>query len=445
MLEHDGSVKVTVNVRRDQGFADDITIDLESPPLGFSNAPITIVGGATSAELTLVASAAAKQGATELKVRGTANDKVVTEKVSVFVRAKPGGIDTTFGTDGVSAPAFSGTTGDVVELIVGSDALIYVVMRCMTTSGCAARFKLDGTLDTSYGGGSTTIPVALPSAAILDDQQRLVVAGETLGVYGLSGQFARVMPNGAVDVPGITTLGPFGGITAVAGCSDGSLYVVQHTGATLNVSHFLATGALDSAFGGGRFQMTWSYSGTLSRGLHCWQDNAVQVAGNWTDGLATTEVSKAGEVVTSFGPGGTSSTTPYPGTHIHAGLKVLPDGKEILAYSDPGSFTIARMYPNGGADLTFGTGDGRTRQSILGTLADLVLQKDGKMVGVLQSPTRVIRLSADGKSSDFGYGGTPIPGSTTASPRVGILPDGRIIVAATDDATKAVRLFRVWN
>jgi len=157
----------------------------------------------------------------------------------------------------------------------------------------------------------------------------------------------------------------------------------------------------------------------------------------------------------SFGKGGTV-VFDFFGSFDQANAAVLqPDGKIIVVGSasydsnnrDIG-FALARFNTDGGIDFGFGTG-GKQITDFFGAGAKangVVLQPDGKFVvagTASDSTTRPVatdialaRYNADGSlDSGFGTGGEtaiPFPDSATEQGNaVGVLPDGKIIVAGT--------------
>lgn len=254
-----------------------------------------------------------------------------------------------------------------------------------------------GDLDPSFGNGGEA-ELALGSVAIADDitlqsDGKIVLAG-----FGPEGwALARFDPNGTLDrsfgSDGKVS-GPTGTALAVVPQPDGKLLaagVIE--GGVMAVLRYTPSGSLDSTFGSG--------------------------------GIAT-------------GPLGTAH-----------GLELQPDGKIVLGGSGPDpdraavdNILLARFNADGTPDSAFGSrGVVRTRVGHTSDAWALALQRDGRILaagsswvgGDAASAMTVVRYLPDGQlDPGFGTNGVVTTPATMAT-AIGLLPDGRIVVAGTAD------------
>lgn len=391
-----------------------------------------------------------------------------------------GTLDTTFGNNGIVTNTFStGAGGARGTSVVVQGFSIHprkITVGGFGTGGFGlARFNADGSLDTTFGGG--TGKVTVPISPVGEDQcwgmtfqaGKLVLVGdsfETIGYPDWSVIAAlRFNSDGSLD----TTFGNGGVVTAdvaspsgaesVAVQPDGKLVVA---GGAFNgsvggfaVVRYNANGTLDGSFGSGGKSLTTIgpyYAGAHALALQ--QDGKIVAAGYSYTGtsnyyiIALARYSPDGSLDTSFGTGGQVLTTLVGYYDLAHGVAAQSDGKIVAAgYSlNIGLFTsdfaVMRYLPHGTLDSSFG-GTGKVTTSIAGGFDQgyaLVIQPDGRIVvagsGQVASDTNfaLVRYNTDGSlDPTFGTFGRVSTDFGSAAPSyvhgVALQPDGRIVAA----------------
>jgi uncharacterized delta-60 repeat protein len=356
----------------------------------------------------------------------------------ISVLANDGDLDLTFGVGGrvryedpsrhpLSASA-SAIQSDGKIIVAGSIGVLPD-----PTDFVLARFKPDGSLDTTFGiGGKVTTDFgqwdAAGAIAIQPDGKILAAGGVGQGA-NRDFALARYNPEGSLDITfgvGGKVTTDFSGLNENAGAlvlqSDGKIvaagYVVQTGGPPYNTDFELVRynpdGSLDTTFGiDGKVITDFTGRFDQARAL------AIQ-----SDG----KIVAAGVMVVPPAP------TPYSG---------LLSGRGALV----------RYNKDGSLDATFGTG-GKVITDILGTseVNALAIQSDGKIIAAgrslfvndifLPGPTRadfgLVRYNEDGSlDTTFGAQGrvtTDLNSSTESIYAVSLQPDGKIIAAGELDS-----------
>lgn len=292
-----------------------------------------------------------------------------------------GALDTTFG--GILQP---GTTSTTIEnssdsqgfgVALQQDGKIVVtgyVNTGMTIDLALARFKTNGSLDTSFGGvlqpGTTSVAVgsfALGNAVAIQQDGKIVVAGIVFIGSGIEFLVARFNTNGTLDAtfnpagtpPGTKTTK----INNETGDNEGQAVVIQSDGkivvagfarlATFEyrfaVARFNTNGTLDTSFNPGGVQpgtvITTVENATMTNvgqsvDLQI-QGGKIVVAGYATidgvDRFAVAQFNSNGMLDTAFNPTGvqpgTTSTTIDNNLIQNRGLSVTiqPDGKIVVS------------------------------------------------------------------------------------------------------------------
>jgi uncharacterized delta-60 repeat protein len=284
--------------------------------------------------------------------------------MSASALAAPGDLDSTFGTGGI-------VTSDLEEagasdVAIQSDGKLVVAG---STGGCSEsggeftchgeflieRYNLNGTLDTSFGGGDGIVTTDFgyesqgAAAVVIEPSGKILVGGATSEFQG----------------------GP--SISAFA------------------LARYNSDGSLDTSFGGGDGKVSTEFSD--SEGAHVWSGSLVRkpsgkiVLGGEIyvhDGFGTWHMALAGynsdgSVDTSFG---TSGQVVGPAGQLY-GLAEEPGGK-LLAAGRAGNyeFAVTRFNADGSLDTGFANNGIATLDlSPVGSQADDVLvQPDGKIV-----------------------------------------------------------------
>jgi uncharacterized delta-60 repeat protein len=258
-------------------------------------------------------------------------------------------------------------------------------------------------------GNSPTQPTAddIANALVLQPDGKLVAAGVSRRDLAL----ARYRPNGSLDTSfggDGTVTARFGAVAALVAQPDGKL-VVAGTSADddFALARFNPNGSLDTSFGvGGKVTTVFGSEASVASTLVLQPDGKL-VAGGRTDGdspeFALARYNPNGSLDTSFGTGGKVTTALGPEDDEIWALVLQPDGKLVAAgQSTDGSneyFALARYEPNGTLDTGFnhtGTVTTKIRSGGNGATA-LVPQRDGKLVaaGLTFKGTQQDRLSAD--------------------------------------------------
>jgi len=277
-----------------------------------------------------------------------------------------GALDAAFGTNGVLLLGAQTQMIDVSGIVLqGEKILIRSAWPCKIS-----RLNADGSLDSSFGSnGTTETPVVgspYSSMLRLDGEGRILAGGIVVAEQDMAA--ARLDANGALD----STFG------------DGGVATVQ-----------FAT------------QM-WSRADALT----IQDDGKIVLAGvtdtggsNYAFGLA--RLTELGEIDTSFGSGGTVTTTFAFDTEIidyeAHGVAIQPDGKIVAfgsGYTETGSrgrFLLARYGADGSLDASFGSGGlvatVPTETSNYGEA--MGIQSDGKIVGTGFSSVRMLLARYD--------------------------------------------------
>lgn len=145
-----------------------------------------------------------------------------------------------------------------------------------------------------------------------------------------------------------------------------------------------------------------------------------------------------GDLDASFGSGGTVLNSSLG---LGSALAVQPDGKIVIggfSNSGPLTFAIARYTPAGNLDTGFGGGDGLATGDFAGFARALTLQSDGRIVatGMNEGLVTTVRYNADG-TVDTNFGGgdgvvtTDLGGEEDEADALAIQPDGKIVVSGT--------------
>jgi uncharacterized delta-60 repeat protein len=344
-----------------------------------------------------------------------------------------GGIDATFGGDGLVTTDFVATAGKADEaraVLVQPDGKIVAAgiadLGTLSTVGdfAVARYNVDGTLDNTFSDdGMVTTNIGHDNiwGAALQDDGKIVVVGNSSGDFGI----VRFNTNGTLD----TTFSGDGKLAAVVGAGisdeahavtvqpDDKILVAGTAEATtfnpdFAVARFNSDGTFDTSFGGGdgiatvELRTHPTFDDDEADALLLQPDGKIVLAGHATvslpgggaggvfalarfnaDGTLDTSFSDDGKVVTpSISPNGSTS-------FIHA-LGLQPGGKIVAAGTaanfDPGTgffhrdFALARYNADGSLDTSF-DGDGKLTTQIappgqLDIARGLVIQPDNKIV-----------------------------------------------------------------
>lgn len=416
-----------------------------------------------------------------------------------------GGLDTTFGINGVS-PQFTpppdvsrvGINAVAVQSdgkIVGAGQIFYSTTRWDVF---VVRYNTDGTLDYSFGNGNGYINDSAEPGYIVDIAYAVkiqpdgkILVGGYGGSYGRGFVF-RYNTDGtrdtSTDMTPETSFGNGGlaapnfptGVKELALQADGKILA----GGTNNFSAFrLKTdGSVDTTFGTNGFVSVnpspkSSGSGdayAMAIQMISGQERIVlggymrdSTSGAYKFGLV--RLTPTGALDTSFGSGGRVSTGFFGISDNLYSLAIDANNKIIAGGSAATSCTgsdaaVARYNENGSLDTTF-SGDGKANTNVYGytdVTRKVLVQPDGKIVtigysrkgdGSSESNISVIRYNPDG-SADSGFGpgqafgfGNGIVTKKIHGSEFGyagaLQPDGKIIVAGTSE-NGSISLYAGW-
>lgn len=371
------------------------------------------------------------------------------------VKAAAGDLDPTFGNAGRVTTSFFDS--DVIwDSAVQVDGKIVVVGNTRPSRGYAviARYKLDGTLDASFGSNGHVFPSLLfdPFAVVIQPDHKIVAGGAIDGGFGV----ARFNPDGSLD----STFGVGGAVTIrfplgrptddkiwdLALQSDGKIVAAGDVddGHWFALARFNADGTLDTTFGqGGEVMPGMSPGIERAFAVAVQADSKIVALGEIDDStgvsFALARFKANGDLDETFGTGGrvfTNFDTAATGTS----LVIQPDQRIIAAGFTGHQFALARYLSDGTLDpsfeidgkvITFFNGDG--------ACTEIALQKDGKIVaaGRLTTPAAGVdfiltRYNSNGElDNTFGTLGKVVTdfGSNEFCNTVVVQPDDKIVAA----------------
>jgi uncharacterized delta-60 repeat protein len=376
--------------------------------------------------------------------------------------------DASFGAGGQEGlAAYTGpVAAELSAVLIQPDGKIVVAGNEVGLSFALTRYNPDGTLDTTFGNGGkvTTGTYGFqPSAVLQPDGKIILVAwtGATSG-GGQPAPMARYNADGSLDTTfGINGLGsvdfaamtPFvelaysfaqqvalqpDGKILVAGKFLGSIYHNQ----VLSLVRLNADGSVDTSFAA-KFPNLLTYIGNANtEGLSLQPDGRIVLSVDETDPNGMTvyallRFQPNGSLDPTFGRGGTVMTDFSGGVHLEADGRIVVVGPTPGQGSSGNSITMARYFPNGNPDTTFGTG-GKVLANFGasgGSPSDFVLQPDGKILvaGRAAGGFALARFDPNGiVDTSFGIAGiatADLSDNSGAPVSVALQSDGRIVLA----------------
>jgi uncharacterized delta-60 repeat protein len=351
--------------------------------------------------------------------------------------------DRTFGTLGVTiTPVAGGGAGFALAqrpdggLLVAGDA---------GTRGMLARYRPDGTTETSFG--TNGVFVTRPDVGDQVERLRAVAAHPQVGwvVAGAVGANAyvhrigevtdRIVFGNAVDFGT-----PRQEVTAGVVQSDGKVVAVVEAGGQTGLVRYNADGSRDAAFGIAGIVVSDRVG--YPRGVALQSSGRILVAGmsSSPSRAAVAAFAPDGSVDTAFGDDGLAGMEMVGDTQMASGVAVTADDRVVLTGGSDSGGTVSRFLADGRPDPTFGQG-GRALGAFPGHAGPRVhptVVADGRIL-VLTYPRHtsndraLFRLNADGSlDRSFGTDGSlPLGGRAAFT----VQPDGRILVAGTTSHT----------
>jgi len=305
------------------------------------------------------------------------------------VAQQPGDLDNSFGTGGMVVMHYAPWT----DMTIQPDGKILAV------SDVIARYKIDGTLDSSFGvNGIDTIRI--------DSMSQVV------------GSAIALQPDGKILI------------------AAGPVYVNTDLKDFLLI-RYNTDGSLDSSFGGDGFALADINSGSddYSYEVVVQADGKIIVSGASDQKLALCRYNSNGSLDSTFDYDGklilNDINIGFSSNWSHATYMKLQADEKILAGS---SSLFARLNPDGSLDNSFGNNG---LKGLPASMNDLAIQPDGKIVLAGGGGDFVIiRLDSSGNfDNNFGTGGVTTtsagmpncsnPGHMATS--VTLQPDGRIL------------------
>jgi uncharacterized delta-60 repeat protein len=304
-----------------------------------------------------------------------------------------GSLDTSFSGGGRQTTDFGGLASGANGVALGANGKIVAVGVAGADNDAdfaLARYRHDGSLDKSFSGDGkkrTQFPFGSEATgvAIQGDGKIVVVGAAGNGEFAL----ARYKPNGSLDTSfsgdGMKTTDFYEtyseSATALALQGDGKIVAVGVAAdryySRLVLARYRLNGSLDTSFSGdGRSGTSFGPYNGGAHGVALQGDGKIVAVGGGGDGgdFSLARFNPNGSLDTSFS-GGTQTT----GSGGQAtGVALQGDGK-IVAVGYGEDFGIARYNPNGSLDTSF-SGDGKQATDF--APFGVALQGNGKIVPV---------------------------------------------------------------
>jgi uncharacterized delta-60 repeat protein len=316
---------------------------------------------------------------------------------------KDGSLDQSFGNGGRVTTDFNNGTDLATAVAVQGDKIVvvgYTSPGDNTYYFALARYKKDGSLDSSFGNGGKVVSNFSGydfADAVAVDGDKIVVAGETrAGTGGDNFAVARYNKNGSLDASfgtdGLVWTDFNGGLDSANGVAlMGDKIVaggyVQGANYDFGLVRYNKNGSLDSSFGtGGKVETDFGHGDDFGHAIDVKGDRIVLVgsASNGTDqDFAAAEYDKRGVLDPHFNGTG-MSTMSLGGDDEASGGGFGPGDTVVAAGYSPGftgGFAVARWTKSGAPDTSFGAG-GFTTTPIGGASGGfaMALEPDNRIV-----------------------------------------------------------------
>lgn len=342
-----------------------------------------------------------------------------------------------------------GANNDVFAIALQPDGKILVAGQFGTFDGTnrsrIARLNPDGSLDLSFDPGSGANGDVYAVAVQADG--RVLLAGNFTAVNGITSQYlARLQTNGAMDTAFAAAVSTSinNELRCLAVQPDGRVIIggrfTKVAGQTRGrIARLNADGTLDTSFG------TSAGADNNVRCLLLQADGRILIGGTFTtyNGVARSRLARLnpdGSLDASFDPGSGADD------QVRA-IAEAPDGRlyiggDFEVYNGTNRSAIARLFPNGGLDLSFDQGDpdGDTVRAI-------AVQADGRVwIGGQFSQAgglacaNLARLNPDG-SADTSF--APLPAADDEVFALIFQPDGRVLASGKFDSIDGLSRRRV--
>ena len=437
----------------------------------------------------ITSNASPLQGALAAVLQGDGKIVVGGSSGSDFAVARfnpDGSLDTTFNGNGSTVTSLSPNSDVVRSLAIASDGKIVAAgldggpTCCLDGPGFGiARYNTDGTLDTTFGGGTGhvyrsfgRVSAGATSVAVLPDR-RILVAGFHFSDPATRVAIVRLTEAGDTDGSfSLTSRAPYGffgseGFNAIALQPDGKVVAAGSTGPKKDylLLRLSAFGSTDASFGrAGEVRMPSALRDDAAYALAIQSDGKIVAAGAtddlvaFPDPLTLARYGTDGRPDDIFGAGRANyaaSSNPLSSTHAYA-LAIEGDGRLLLAGDvvtngfNTGSFPTSNFLLARVDTSTFAGSVVATAQATFenfSTAKAVRIQSDGKIVAAgftrtnasFQPPGTkhfaLVRYNAD-LSLDTAFNGTgkvatPLGTGDAEANAVAIRSDGSIIAAGS--------------
>ena len=156
------ATSVPIVITRGSGAASDIQVTLTSPPAGITADPLTIPSGSSTGQLSITVADTINQGNLDgLAIQGHAvgGNASDTENLPLFVRGKPGALDTTFASDGVYQDAWGSYTS-IQSVIPQQNGTILIGAQVLgLPNSTVLRLNADGSVDATFANPNILSPI----------------------------------------------------------------------------------------------------------------------------------------------------------------------------------------------------------------------------------------------------------------------------------------------
>jgi uncharacterized delta-60 repeat protein len=343
----------------------------------------------------------------------------------------------------------------------------------------AARFNVDGSLDTSFDGDGKVIVTSeglgdLTRGMAVQPDERIVMVGVSRPDYNAAYGLVRWNSDGSLD----TSFDSDGKVSASINFAydfaasvvlqpDGRILASGTSLDDFSVLRLNPNGSLDTSYGiDGKMTVNWIGSSEQAFASTLQSDGRLLIAGvsrigNNSD-FSVVRLNTDGTLDTSFDRDGKLSISMGSDNDIARSIVLQSDGRIILAGSctngGKNSFALVRLNTDGSLDTSFGNGGklivpvGSGDSEAYG----VNVQPDGKIVVVGRSSVSgnwdasILRLNTDGtldtNFADAGKRILPLGTGNDLASSVSVQPDGRIVIAGNaggDNSTSRYCVIRL--
>lgn len=284
-----------------------------------------------------------------------------------------GGIDTTFGTNGMTATSI-GIQSQVLAMALQSDGGIVAAGFAVSNNVnqvVVIRYMTDGSLDTSFNlTGIVTTAVgnaAIATAVQIDRNDNIVVAGVTIQSGVPQFLVLRYSADGSLDpsfgINGVVTtqIGPRSKALGLAIQADGQIVVCGYSADGISdelftlVRYNWADGSLDNSFGTNGMVTTIIGTRSHATSLAIQSDGMIVVGGFADDNIALARYTSTGTLDSTFNSTGIINSSIGSSAQINGIMLDTNSNILFTGFSDD-QLLMGRFTSMGALDTSFGTG-----------------------------------------------------------------------------------------